>query len=66
MKRLCLLLALLLVSALAVPAALADEELQVGDYYFGSETYTAPYGGSYGASPLGALLGGAPQQQQQP
>ena len=60
MKRLCLLLALLLVSALAVPAALADEELQVGDYYFGSETYTAPYSGSYGAPQLASLTHNCP------
>ncbi len=46
MRRLSMLLVLVLLSAFAVPCAMGDEELQVGDYYYeGNEaTQSVPYG----------------------
>ena len=46
MKRLSLLLVLLLLTAVSVPGALGDEELQVGDYYWGGSTQTYGYTGA--------------------
>ena len=54
MKKLSLLLALLLLAGSILPAALADEELQVGDYYWGSTAQ--PYTESYASSDAPRLM----------
>ena len=43
MKRLSLLLVILLLAAVTLPGALGDEELQVGDYYWGGSEQTYGY-----------------------